>query len=219
MKKLLLGCGVLVVICLLAAVIIGFSFVGVWNNLNEKYQGVNGAKSRYSVALNNLPQELEAVWTMCNQYMEHESKVFKDYAEARSRILPVIDAFKAMAADPKTKDGDLAVMGKVITDKLLPDLQKAMLAVNVTVENNPNLKAIEGTKESMRTAQVVIQQIKTAADDWVTGIQNYNTYRGSFWPSMVGGFMPKFPAQIDYYEGKVKELDIKSLNPAGKTGT
>lgn len=65
----------------------------------------------------------------------------------------------------------------------------------------------------MRNMEVSVNEIKTALDDWVVAIRDYNTYRGSAWPSMVGGFMKKFPAQIDYYKGEIEKLDVDKLNP------
>jgi hypothetical protein len=58
-----------------------------------------------------------------------------------------------------------------------------------------------------------VNEIKTALDDWIVTIKKYNTYRGSAWPSVVGGFMRKFPGEIKFYEGEIKKLDVNELNP------
>ncbi len=68
----------------------------------------------------------------------------------------------------------------------------------------------------MRNMEVVVNEIKTALDDWVTAIRNYNTYRGSAWASIVGGFLSKFPSDVKYYEGDVTKLNVDELNPEAK---
>ncbi len=69
--------------------------------------------------------------------------------------------------------------------------------------------------------EVATNEIKTALDDWITTIRDYNTYRGSFWPNLIGSTIHKFPAQIAYYEGPTKELNVEKLNPQNhqKSGT
>ena len=70
----------------------------------------------------------------------------------------------------------------------------------------------------MAGLQEGVNEIKTALDDWITTIKDYNTYRGSLGVTIMAGFMgDKYPAKIAYYEGEIKTLDIDSLNP-NKTG-
>ncbi len=90
------------------------------------------------------------------------------------------------------------------------------MAFRIQVEAYPELRAVETTQENMRNMESSVNEIKTALDDWIVTIRNYNTYRGSAWPSMVGGFMKKFPAEIKYYEGEIKKLDVNELNPEKK---
>ena len=65
-----------------------------------------------------------------------------------------------------------------------------------------------------------MNEIKTALDDWITTIKDYNTYRGSFGVTIIAGFMGgKYPVKIAYYEGEIKALDIDSLNPDKESTT
>jgi len=65
----------------------------------------------------------------------------------------------------------------------------------------------------------LVNEIKSALDDWITTIKDYNTYRGSFLPSVVGPMIGWFPARTDYCEGAVKELNVEQFNPQGPKQT
>jgi len=84
------------------------------------------------------------------------------------------------------------------------------------VEAYPQLRASETSQQNMRNLEEAVNEIKTALDDWISAIKTYNIYRGSAWPSVVGNFMTKFPAEIKYYEGDVKKLNVEELNPENK---
>ena len=204
MNKLLVTLGVIAGIFFLILLIVFFSVVGVWNSLNAKNQLVQGGKSHYSAALNICTEKIKGVWEIANQYMDHESKTFQTTAEARSGYRAAAEAFEQAVkegSDTKklTQTGDEAV--------------RAALAFRIQVEAYPQLRAVETANENIRNMQEATNEIKTALDDWITAIKGYNTYRGSAWPSIAGGFMGKFPSEIEYYEGEVQKLDVGSLNP------
>jgi hypothetical protein len=212
MKRGLIG-------CLAAAVVLIFVFaliasaMGVWNGLNAKYQAVAGAKSHYSAALNTCPQKIKGVWTLNSQYLDHESKTFKGVAEARNTLLAAIKGYQDMEKSGGNPRG-LTKAGRVVEGALDRFQSQAMLAVNVQIEAYPALRGAETTQEAMRTMQEGVNEIKTALDDWIYAIRQYNEYRGSAWPSLAGRWMSRFPSRIDYYEGMAKELNIDELNPA-----
>jgi len=204
MRKVLIGCGVLVAVFLILLIIVWPNYVGVYNTLNTKYQSVNGAKSAYSASLNTVTQKIKGVWAIADQYLSHESKTFEAVARARSGF---DDAAKAFDQADKGGQGtaDLTRKGTEVVN--------AALAFRVQIEAYPQLRAAETTQENIRNMEVSVNEIKTSLDDWVTTIKDYNTYRQSFWPNIFGGFMHKFPAKIAYYEGPVKELNVEQLNP------
>ena len=212
-----IGIGLLVVVVVLVVLFVGGcnAVVGVWNTLNTNYQSVQGAKSHYSAALNTVPQKIEGVWTISQQYMDHESKTFKEYAAMRSAVVPAIGEFQKAVGSGKLSESDQVKYAQGI-QKTLGDFNTAGLAIKATFENNPQLRAVETSQHAMRTMEEGVNECKTALDDWITAIKSYNTYRGNAWPSVIGSFINKFPSQIEYYEGEVKKLDIKSLNPANK---
>lgn len=204
MKKFLLGFGIIVVVIIVAAVIIGSSAVGVWNKLNSNFQMVEGAKSHYSAALNTCTEKIKGVWDIADQYMAHESETFKAVAEARSGYKAAADAYEKAVSEGKNSE-DLTKTGAEVV--------RTAMAFRIQVEAYPQLQAVQTSQENMRNMEVAVNEIKTALDDWVTAIKDYNTYRGSAWASIVGAFMKKFPGDIKYYEGEIKELNVEELKP------
>lgn len=191
---------------ILAIVVISIvsSAAGVWNKLNKNYQAVQGAKSHYSAALNTCTEKIKGVWEIANQYMKHESETFIAVSQARSGYDAAREAFEKASAEGKDTE-ELTKAGAEVV--------KAAMAFRIQVEAYPELRAAETSQENMRNMESSVNEIKTALDDWVVTIKDYNTYRGSAWASIVGGFMKKFPSEIKYYEGEVTKLEIDKLNP------
>ncbi|MFA6493202.1 MAG: LemA family protein [Patescibacteria group bacterium] len=203
-KKIMGGCGIVGVLFVLFLIIVIGSFIGVWNTLNTKYQDASEGKSLYSSALNNCTPKIEGVWTIYSQYLDHESQTFQNVAEARSGYKKAFEAYMQAKKEGKNTAELTKLGGQAVN---------AALAFNVQIEANPNLKAAEVAQSNISNMQEAINEIKTALDDWIGNIKGYNTYRGSAWPSIAGAFMSKYPSELPYYEGPVKELDIKKLNP------
>jgi len=207
MTKASMSMTALIIVIVLIAIGFLSSMVGVWNNLNREYQAVEGGKSQYSAALNTCTEKIKGVWEITNQYMQHESETFKAVAQARSGYEAARDAFEKAAVEGK---------GTEELTKAGTEVVSAAMAFRIQVEAYPELRAVEATQENMRNMESSVNEIKTALDDWIVTIKKYNTYRGSAWPSIVGGFMKKFPAEIKYYEGEIKKLDVNQLNPENK---
>jgi LemA protein len=204
MKKGAASAVIVVLVIVVAAVAIIASAVGVWNRLNSNYQAVEGAKSHYSAALNTCTEKIKGVWEIADQYLEHESETFMAVARARSGYETAREAFETAAAEGAGTE-ELTRAGA--------EAVRAAMAFRIQVEAYPQLRGAETAQENMRNMEVSVNEIKTALDDWVVAIRNYNTYRGSAWPSLVGGFMKKFPASIEYYKGDIEKLDVDELNP------
>jgi hypothetical protein len=150
---------------------------------------------------------------MSQQYLDHESSTFKGVAEARSGFLAAKEAFQQAEKTGSASQQDLTKAAMVAQQRFLDLQAKSGLAINIQVEAYPQLRGAETTQQAMRSLEVGVNEIKTALDDWITAIRDYNTYRGSAWPSIAGSFMSKYPSAIKYYEGETKKLDIDQLNP------
>jgi hypothetical protein len=204
MTKQSIGVTLVVLIIAIVAISVVSSAVGVWNRLNREYQAVEGGKSHYSAALNTCTEKIKGVWEIANQYMKHESQTFIAVAEARSGYDAAREAFEKAEAEGG---------GTEQLTKAGADVVRAAMAFRIQVEAYPELRAAETSQENMRNMESSVNEIKTALDDWIVTIRSYNTYRGSAWPSLVGGFMKRFPASIKYYEGEIQKLDVNTLNP------
>jgi hypothetical protein len=204
MTRASIGVAAVIIVVVLLAVVVASSMVGVWNRLNRDYQAVEGSRSQYSAALNTCTEKIKGVWEITNQYMEHESETFMAVARARSGYEAARDAFEKAAAEGKDTE-ELTKAGTEVVS--------AAMAFRIQVEAYPQLRAVEATQQNIRNMEVSVNEIKTALDDWIVTIKKYNTYRGSAWPTVVGGFMKKFPSEIKYYEGEIKKLDVDALNP------
>ena len=207
MTKASIGIAAVIIVIVLIALGFASSMVGVWNRLNRDYQAVEGGRSQYSAALNTCTEKIKGVWEITNQYMEHESETFMAVARARSGYEAARDTFEKAAVEGKDTE-ELTKAGTEVVS--------AAMAFRIQVEAYPALRAVEATQENIRNMESSVNEIKTALDDWIVTIRNYNTYRGSAWPSIVGGFMKKFPSEIKYYEGEIKKLDVDALNPENK---
>lgn len=207
MRNFFIGCGVLIALFVLTVFILFSTYVGVYNTLNTKYQTVEGAKSQYSAALKVCSEKIKGVWEIANQYLDHESKTFREVTEARSGYRAAAEAFeRALAEGKDVKELTQAGNGVV----------QAALAFRIQIEAYPQLRAVEAAQTNIRNLQEATNEIKTALDDWIVAIKQYNTYRGMFWQSLFGSFMGRFPSEIKYYEGEIKTLDVDSLNPEKK---
>jgi len=207
MTKKSIGIGMAVIVIGIIAISIVSSAAGVWNKLNRNYQMVEGGKSHYSAALNTCTEKIKGVWEIANQYMKHESETFIAVTQARGGYDAARDAFEKAASEGKDTE-ELTKAGSEVV--------KAAMAFRIQVEAYPQLRAAETSQENMRNMESSVNEIKTALDDWVVTIKDYNTYRGSAWPSIVGGFMKKFPSEIKYYQGEITKLDVNELNPEKK---
>lgn len=200
---------IFIVLLVIIAVVVMFSmYVSIYNRLNTMNQAALGGKSLYSSALNLCSQKVKAVWAMADQISNKEMEAQKAIATARSGFEQAEKLFKTALEQGKgTEELTRAANGV---------LQSA-LAIRVQIEAYPVIRSVDTYNQAMRGVEEGINEIKTALDDWIVGIRNYNTYRKSFWVSVLtswfSGRFGVFPDEYKYYEGSLEELDIDALNP------
>lgn len=205
------------IIVLIALVLVPLIFLGAgcgaYNNLNRMHQDALGGKSHYGAALDICSQKIGGVWTVMQQHFDHESSTFQGVAQARSGYLAAQSAFQALAANPNANLKDLT--------QAADGALKSALSLQVQIEAYPQLQGGDIARENMRNMQEGTNEIKSALDDWIKYIKDYNTYRGSAFPefmsTMASGFFSKFPSSLEYYEGTTGSLDMDALNPKNKT--
>ncbi len=199
---------VLIVLVIMAGILFVTTFVGVYNKLNTLNQTALGGKSLYSSALNLCSQKVKAVWAMADQISDKETEAQQAIAQARSGFEQAEKLFKTAMEKGESSEELTKAANRVL---------QSALAIRVQIEAYPVIRSVDTYNQAMRGVEEGINEIKTALDDWIVSMRNYNTYRKSFWVDMIAGiFSGKFsvfPKEYKYYEGPIEELDIDALNP------
>lgn len=171
--------------------LLGLSIIGSYNGLVQSQQLVHQKESQYGVALDICSQKIAGIWTIFARYIDHESDVFINTAKARS-------AFN----DSITKKGDPYASAQF----------SGLIYANVRMvtESNPQLASALTAENSLASFQEAVNEIKTAADDWMVQVQRYNTQRNSF-PNNIVGSWTGFPADYPYYQPQRTKLNVTEL--------
>ena len=179
-------------IALIAAVmLLGLSIVGSYNGLVQSQQLVHQKESQYGIALDLCSEKIAGIWTIFNRYVDHESDVFINTAKARS-------AFNDSIMQ-KSNPYDAAQSAGLIYAN-----------VRMVTESNPQLASAFTAENSLASFQEAVNEIKTAADDWMVQVRKYNTQRNSF-PDNIVGSWTGFPAEYPYYHPDRTKLNITDL--------
>lgn len=182
----------IVVVAVLAVLILfGLSTIGSYNELVQSEQLVHQKESQYGVALDLCAQKIAGIWTIFNRYVDHESDVFINTAKARS-------AFNDSVAESGNPYGAAQSAGLIYAN------------VRVVTESNPQLASALTAEDSLASFQEAVNEIKTAADDWMVQVQRYNTLRNSFPNNIIGSWMG-FPAEYPYYQPERTRLNVTEL--------
>jgi len=149
-KTLLVVIGVLAFIVLIVIV----WFIGTYNSLVSADQSVNEkwsqVENQYQRRVDLIPNLVETV----KGYAAHESKVFIDVTEARSRW-----------ASAKTPDEKMKAAG---------EMDSALSRLMVVVENYPQLKASENFVALQAQLEGTENRIAVARMDYNTVVREYN---------------------------------------------
>lgn len=222
MKIFLLIVGVIILAVVGGVVSLASKVISVRNEMNHKYQPVLETKSKYSAAINLETQKMIGVWDVYDRGLNHESQTFKDYAAARSGLMAAMTAFQSTGKDAVGAEDLLKAQA---LQKSMMQMQKTMtaaapsLGINVQVENNPTLQWSGPANNATKIMESAINHCQMALEDWISMTKKYNVYVNDFWPELIRGalFSGKFPAKMEYYEGDLTKVDMRSITrPAGK---
>ena len=162
-KTLLVVIGVLAFIVLIVIV----WFIGTYNSLVSADQSVNEkwsqVENQYQRRVDLIPNLVETV----KGYAAHESKVFIDVTEARSRW-----------ASAKTPDEKMKAAG---------EMDSALSRLMVVVENYPQLKASENFVALQAQLEGTENRIAVARMDYNTVVREYNVKVKIIPTSIVAG--------------------------------
>jgi LemA protein len=156
MKKWMMGgCGLLVLIGLGLALVIGIWMMSTYNRIITADQGVQGAWSQVE---NNLQRRADLVPNLVETvkgYAAHEREVFEQVASARARLAGAVTPQEAEAANA----GLTSALGR-------------LLAI---AENYPNLKADQSFIRLQDELAGTENRLATARRDYNEAVRGFNT--------------------------------------------
>jgi LemA protein len=206
---------VVVVLIIVGIVAVGAIYMSTYNNLVDLQERANEGKSRVAAAVNTCSQKMKSVWALADQEGILEKETYVGVAKARSGFDAAQKEFDKANSDKASSILDLTKLGT--------SYGQALVNVRVAFEAYPQLKTTETYQKAMASVEEGYNEIKTALDDWIGQIRQYNRYRRSLVPNwFAGAFGWEFPKNIAYYEGGIKEpeqINVKSeeLNPRTPT--
>lgn len=149
---------------LLLLLILGGSACGTYNTLTTKQERVRTEFSNVDVQLQRRSDLIPNLVETVKGYAKQEQQVFKDIADARSRLLNAQTPNEKMAAN----DQVTGALGRLL----------------VLAENYPNLKSDQQFLRLMDELAGTENRIGVARRDYNQVVQDYNTSRQQF-PTVI----------------------------------
>jgi LemA protein len=178
MKIMLAVVGVILVLVLLVAGLVGASYVGAKNTMVTKNEAIKQAWAQVDVVLQRRADLIPNLVATVKGYAQHEEKVYGDIANARAGLL-----------NAKTPADKIAANGQ---------LDGAIGRLLLVVENYPNLKADQNFAALQDELAGSENRIAVERRRYNETIQDYNTYIGQFPNSIFAGWAG-FQRNNDYF--------------------
>ena len=178
MKIMLAVVGVILVLVLLVAGLVGASYVGSKNTMVTKNEAIKQAWAQVDVVLQRRADLIPNLVATVKGYAQHEEKVYGDIANARAGLL-----------NAKTPADKIAANGQ---------LDGAIGRLLLVVENYPNLKADRNFSALSDELAGSENRIAVERRRYNEAIQDYNTYIGQFPNSIFAGWAG-FKRNNDYF--------------------
>ena len=210
MNKFAIGCGVVLVIILFVALIIGLSFRSTYNRLVTLDQDVNkkwgDVQSVYQRRADLIPNLVNTVSGAAN----FEKSTIVEVTNARASVGRVqLDSNKA-PTDPAQLEQFQAAQGQ---------LSNALSRLLVVVERYPELTATQTFKELQVQLEGTENRISVERNNFNGSVQNYNTVLQRFPTNVIGGMFgfrprPFFAAQAGTEKAPVVNFNFGTPAPA-----
>ncbi|OYQ66718.1 LemA family protein [Aerococcus sp. 1KP-2016] len=174
----------LIIIAIIAVII--FWGIGAYNKFVQAKEMVSNAMAQIAAQVESRWDALTNLISATKQYQSHEYETLTKIVEARSNV----------SKDSTVKD----------VEKDDAAFNQAMKAINVVVEQYPNLKASEvyqSTMNSVNTYENNVRQSRMVFNDTVT---KYNRLIKTFPNSVIAGFTGFQPA--DYFENSAEKAEM-----------
>lgn len=179
MKKVLAVLGVLVLMLVVVALILGATFVDRRNAMVRKKEAINAAWSQVDVVLQRRADLIPNLVETVKGIMAQEQTVFGDIANARAALLGAKSPAERIAANQQL-DGAL---GRLL----------------VIVENYPQLKSNENFLRLQDELAGTENRIAVERRRYNEALRDYNTYIGLF-PNNIVASLSGFQRNDQYFE-------------------
>ena len=177
--------GGIIAIVLVVALMIGGYFISTGNNLVNKYEEVNLQKSQIEVSLQKRADLIPNLVSTVKGYASHESEVFTNIADARSKAGGVVQM-----SDELLEDEAAFKRFQQAQDELGSALQRLL----VVTENYPELKADQNFLALQDELEGTENRIATERKRYNDVVSNYNSTIRKFpkvFLANIFGFRPK----------------------------
>lgn len=177
-KKVLLGCGGLVAVLLIVAVIVFSTGIGFYNTMVTMEQDVVSGWSQvenvYQRRLDLIPNLVETV----KGYASHESSTLQAVVEARAKAGGMVNISKEALENPETLQKFNEVQGS---------LGSALQRLMVVQEQYPDLKANQNFLDLQSQLEGTENRIAVERRNYNEIAKSYNTYIKSFPKNILAG--------------------------------
>ena len=189
-----IGTGAIIAIAIVGIILFIFmTFIGIKNNLvtlreevNEKQGNVQTAMQRRSDLIGNLVETVKG-------YTKHEESVYKDIADARSKLNGGIQS------------GNIDEMNAANNE-----LNTALSRLLVVVENYPQLQAGQQYTALMDELAGTENRIATARKDYNDAVNKLNTKIKKFPSNIMAGMFGIEKAK--YFEASEKSTEVPNVS-------
>lgn len=171
---------------LIPIALIAMWFIGVMNSFKVMEVKINEADSGIDVALTKRFDTLTKMWDLAKKYMEHEKSTLENVIAMRQAGTPSI-------ADKQAFNNEMTKMAS---------------ALNVVVEQYPDLKANTNIQEVQAAVLDVEEHLQAARRLYNANVSTYNQKVVVFPQSIVAGMINA--TRKDFFEAdEAKREDVK----------
>lgn len=198
MKGFLGMVGGLVVVALLFVVILGMTYIGAYNSLNQGNQVVQGKFGDVQSDLQRRNDLVPGLVETVKGVAKFEKSTFTEVAQARAQVGQIkLD----------TKTATPAQIQEFL--KAQDEMSSALSRLMVVVEKYPDLKANQNFLDLQSQLEGTENRINVSRKRYNKAVEDYNTLVGSFFTGFVanmGGFK-----KAEYYQASEKAQGVPTV--------
>ena len=173
-------------------IVLGVAGIGTYHSLIGRRNRADQALSSIEVQLTQRYDLISKLVETVRQYMGHERSLLEDIVKLRSQAAGATTPAARITADN--------------------ELSRAMMQLNVTMENYPQLRSSENFVQLQRSLNEVEEQISAARRSYNAAAVEYNNAIEMFPSSVIANAMSFQPKQLYAAETrKLQDVDMRAL--------